>query len=282
MPANTTNASGSRGGRSRPIQAAKTEYADLPVCIYRRLREGPAFRQRAGSRGSAQRVQRRLDRAIRRKLPIPARGARCARRCAQHISQHRPGAVDHHGGPVARLPGVCLLGVRGQLVSRPHGGDHTRLRTSRRFPAPPAPVDGDRPQEAVSHRCLAAYSGRAPRRIVLFKIFELILEYGLTYAKPVVDWDLRMGAAFARPLLLPCRRACGTTPIQPTGEVRPASASRARNQVREPRRRRHAPAQAQARAGYARIRVPLLGQAGRREERNRLGRNRMEERHAGC
>ena len=41
------------------------------------------------------------------------------------------------------------------------------------------------------------------------------------------------------------RRACGPTPIQSTGAVRPASASRAGNQAREPRRRRHAPAPAQ-------------------------------------
>ena len=39
-------------------------------------------------------------------------------------------------------------------------------------------------------------------------------------------------------------RPCGTTPIQPTGEARPASASCAGNQAREPRRRKHAPAPA--------------------------------------
>ena len=42
---------------------------------------------------------------------------------------------------------------------------------------------------------------------------------------------------------------------KPTGEVRPLP--RARNQVREPRRRRHAPARRGTRAGYARKRDPL-------------------------
>ena len=37
--------------------------------------------------------------------------------------------------------------------------------------------------------------------------------------------------------VLPAPARCGTTPIQPTGEVRPALASHARNQAREPRRR---------------------------------------------
>ena len=35
----------------------------------------------------------------------------------------------------------------------------------------------------------------------------------------------------------PVPARCGTTPIQPTGEVRPVLASRAGNQAREPRRR---------------------------------------------
>ena len=55
--------------------------------------------------------------------------------------------------------------------------------------------------------------------------------------------------------------------------------SRAGNQAREPRRRQHPPAPAQARAGYARIRVPPLRAAKRRTngvERNGMGR------HAGC
>ena len=42
----------------------------------------------------------------------------------------------------------------------------------------------------------------------------------------------------------PVPARCGTTPIQPTGEVRPALASRAGNQAREPRRR-----ETRARAG---------------------------------
>ena len=68
--------------------------------------------------------------------------------------------------------------------------------------------------------------------------------------------------------LPPAPARCGTTPIQPTGEVRPALASRARNQAREPRRHRHAPTpRKRPRAGYARIRVRCSGKpaAGRAE-----------------
>ena len=59
-----------------------------------------------------------------------------------------------------------------------------------------------------------------------------------------------MGAAFARPLLLPCRRACGTTPIQPTGEVCPAP-DLARGQSGA----RTAPAPTRARAGTGARRI---------------------------
>ena len=57
-----------------------------------------------------------------------------------------------------------------------------------------------------------------------------------------------MGAreAVSMDRVLPAPARCGPTPIQPTGEVHPAPASRAGNQAREPRRRRHAPAPAQA------------------------------------
>ena len=59
---------------------------------------------------------------------------------------------------------------------------------------------------------------------------------------------------------LPRRCAAGRrrflkTREKPTGDVRPLP--RARNQVREPRRRRHAPARRGAGAGYARKRDPL-------------------------
>ena len=52
----------------------------------------------------------------------------------------------------------------------------------------------------------------------------------------------REAAAMDRVPPAPAR--CGTTPIQPTGEVRPPPASRARNQAHEPRRR-----ETRARAG---------------------------------
>ena len=51
------------------------------------------------------------------------------------------------------------------------------------------------------------------------------------------------------------RRRFLKTREKPTGDVRPLP--RARNQAREPRRRRHAPARRGAGAGYARKRVPL-------------------------
>ena len=93
----------------------------------------------------------------------------------------------------------------------------------------------------------------------------------------------RKEAAFARPLRFALRAGAKKPPIRPTGEVRPASGSRAwarpGNQAREPRRRRHAPAG--ARAGYARIRVPPLRETGRWKEWNEVERNEVKERHAG-
>ena len=65
--------------------------------------------------------------------------------------------------------------------------------------------------------------------------------HGLHFQKMCYDGS-EGGGVRSRVPPAPARR--GPTPSQPTGEVRPVPASRARNQAREPRRRRHAPAPA--------------------------------------
>ena len=65
--------------------------------------------------------------------------------------------------------------------------------------------------------------------------------YSLYFQKMCYDGSEGGGI---RSRIPPAPARCGPTPIQPTGEVRPAPASCAGNQAREPRRRRHPPAPA--------------------------------------
>ena len=54
--------------------------------------------------------------------------------------------ADDDCGFIVGLSGVCFLGIRTQLVTRPSGRDHARLRAPGRFPASADTADGSRPE----------------------------------------------------------------------------------------------------------------------------------------